>query len=180
MFKKFDAKESIGNTNQMKSSVQRGVRSKLIEKYPNIEDHMDAIMPKKATVKLIKCHDHIELIEVDGTVLFFQQRDDGPYPTLKLLHKYPSILPHQQVDKGAIRFVLSGANIMCPGLTSPGASLNMDPGEGNAVAVMAEGKQHAVAIGKMKMTPDKIKEVNKGIGIETVHYLRDGLWCDVL
>lgn len=28
-----------------------------------------------------------------------------------------------QVDKGAIRFVLSGANIMCPGLTSPGAKM---------------------------------------------------------
>lgn len=30
-------------------------------------------------------------------------------------------MPWEQVDKGAIRFVLSGANIMCPGLTSPGA-----------------------------------------------------------
>lgn len=35
----------------------------------------------------------------------------------------PFILPHMQVDKGAIRFVLSGANIMCPGLTSPGAKM---------------------------------------------------------
>lgn len=35
----------------------------------------------------------------------------------------PFILPHMQVDKGAIRFVLSGANIMCPGLTSPGARM---------------------------------------------------------
>ena len=33
----------------------------------------------------------------------------------------PYFLPMEQVDKGAIRFVLSGANIMCPGLTSPGA-----------------------------------------------------------
>lgn len=33
----------------------------------------------------------------------------------------------QQVDKGAIRFVLSGANIMCPGLTSPGAKMTDVP-----------------------------------------------------
>lgn len=33
----------------------------------------------------------------------------------------------QQVDKGAIRFVLSGANIMCPGLTSPGAQMTEVP-----------------------------------------------------
>ena len=36
------------------------------------------------------------------------------------------ILPQLQVDKGAIRFVLSGANIMCPGLTSPGAKMDVD------------------------------------------------------
>ena len=83
MFKKFEAKD-IGNTNQMKSSVQRGIRSKLIERYPKIEEHIDTIMPKKAVVKLVKCHDHIELIEIDNEIVFFQQRDDGPYPTLKV------------------------------------------------------------------------------------------------
>ena len=31
-----------------------------------------------------------------------------------------------QVDKGAIKFVLSGAHIMCPGLTSPGADLPVE------------------------------------------------------
>jgi PUA domain protein len=44
----------------------------------------------------------------------------------------PFILPHMQVDKGAIRFVLSGANIMCPGLTSPGARMTK-LGEGKIV-----------------------------------------------
>lgn len=39
----------------------------------------------------------------------------------------PFFLPMQQVDKGAIRFVLSGANIMCPGLTSPGARMTEVP-----------------------------------------------------
>lgn len=29
-----------------------------------------------------------------------------------------------QVDRGAIKFVLSGANIMCPGLTSPGGAMD--------------------------------------------------------
>lgn len=67
-------------------------------------------------------------------------------PTLKLFHKYPVFLPMEQVDKGAIRFVLSGANIMCPGLTSPGAC--MTPVEkGTVVAIMAEGKETALAIG---------------------------------
>jgi PUA domain protein len=29
-----------------------------------------------------------------------------------------------QVDRGAIKFVMSGANVMCPGLTSPGGRMD--------------------------------------------------------
>jgi PUA domain protein len=36
----------------------------------------------------------------------------------------PNIMKKLQVDRGAIKFVLSGANIMCPGLTSPGGALD--------------------------------------------------------
>lgn len=46
----------------------------------------------------------------------------------------PFFLPMQQVDKGAIRFVLSGANIMCPGLTSPGAKMTEVP-KGTVVVI---------------------------------------------
>jgi PUA domain protein len=61
------------------------------------------------------------------------------------------MLTKVQVDKGAIKFVMNGADIMCPGLTSKGGILNDDIKEGTIVAVMAEGKEHAVAIGIMKM-----------------------------
>lgn len=65
----------------------------------------------------------------------------------------------QQVDKGAIKFVLSGANIMAPGLTSPGGK--MTPCEKNSVvAIMAEGKQHALAIGVMKMSTNEMYFLN--------------------
>lgn len=35
----------------------------------------------------------------------------------------PDFMPRMQVDTGAIRFVLRGANIMCAGLTSPGGRM---------------------------------------------------------
>ena len=44
-------------------------------------------------------------------------------------------------------------------------------------AIFAEGKEHALAIGIMKMSSDDIKSLNKGIGIEIIHFLNDGLWC---
>lgn len=59
-----------------------------------------------------------------------------------------------QVDKGAIQFVLQGANIMCPGLTSKGALMTPNIPVSSLVTIMAEDKQHALAIGRMKMTPE--------------------------
>lgn len=80
------------------------------------------------------------------------------------------------MDKGAIKYVLSGANIMCPGLTSAGAKLTPDISAGRPVAIMAEGKQHALGIGLMKLSSADIKNVNKGIGVDNVHYITDGLY----
>jgi len=43
-------------------------------------------------------------------------------------------------------------------------------------AIYAEGKEHAMAIGITKMSTADMKSVNKGIGVDNVHYLNDGLW----
>ncbi|XP_065059290.1 malignant T-cell-amplified sequence 1-like [Rhopilema esculentum] len=175
MFKKFLAKDDVTGVTQLKGSVQRGLRTKLVERYPPLEKWINEIAPKKESIVLIKCHEHIEIIAVKSELLFFRQRDGPWIPSLRLIHKYPFLLPIQQVDKGAIKFVLSGANIMCPGLTSPGAKLN--PAEANEiVAITAEGKEHALCIGCTKMSSENILAKNKGIGVENIHYLNDGLW----
>ena len=54
MFKKFDEKESVSGTTQLKSSVQKAIRGKLIETYPRIEDYIDSILPKKDAFKIVK------------------------------------------------------------------------------------------------------------------------------
>ncbi|ELT98231.1 hypothetical protein CAPTEDRAFT_8 [Capitella teleta] len=175
MFKKFDEKEHVSGVNNVKSSIQKGIRSKLLEQLPYIQPYLDQIVPKKE-LRVAKCHEHIEvLVGKDGELLFFRQRDGPFFPSLKLLHKYPFLLPPMQVDRGAIKFILSGANIMCPGLTSPGAKMTKVPAE-TVVAVMAEGKTTALAVGITKMASEDILSINKGIGIETIHYLNDGLW----
>ena len=38
------------------------------------------------------------------------------------------MMPKLRVDQGAIKYVISGANIMCPGLTSPGATIHNEVG----------------------------------------------------
>lgn len=176
MFKKFEEKESISGVTQLKSSVQKGIRNKILETYPDMEPYLDNFLPKKDQFKVVKCHDHIELlVNSSGTLLFFRHHNEQWCPTLKILHQYPFMLPQQKVDKGAIRFVLSGANVMCPGLTHPNAI--MTPAEKHTVvAVMAEGKEHALAIGCTQMSTEDITNINKGVGVENLHYLNDGLW----
>jgi PUA domain protein len=79
--------------------MQKGIRMKLIEQYPLLEPYIEGILPKKDNFKLIKCRDHVELLaHSDNTVLFVKPRDASYIPTLRLLHKYPFMLPHQQAS----------------------------------------------------------------------------------
>jgi PUA domain protein len=130
------------------------------------------------------------LYTLPGKPLFFQKMDDPPVPHLRLVHQYPHAFPRIRIDRGAIRFVLSGAALMAPGLTSPGGRLpdaglkdedaenygaeDLEPGR--VVVVEAEGKDHACMVGPLKVGTKEMKEKKKGIAIEDGHYLGDGLW----
>jgi len=172
MFRKYH----VDGTTQLKSSVQRGIRAKISDQYPALDDVLDDLMPKKATMVVGKCENKVNVILVDDVPLFFQIRDGVYFPSLRLVHRYPEMMKRLRVDKGAIKFVISGANIMCPGLTSAGATMHDECEEDEPVAIYAEGKEHALAIGITKMSTAEMRSVNKGVGVDLVHFLRDGLW----
>jgi malignant T-cell-amplified sequence len=176
MFKKFSPEENVSSTSQVKNSVQRSIINQITEQYPLLTEAIDSILPKKAML-LGKGPDGMQLVIANGEILFYNLKDDPFfYPSLRLVHKFPTMIPAMRVDKGAIRFVLAGANIMCPGFTSPGGDLPVSVSAEQPVAIYAEGKEHAMAIGLTKMSTDEIKSVNKGIAVENVHFLMDGLW----
>lgn len=92
----------------------------------------------------------------------------------------PSLLPKVGIDRGAIRFLLAGAHMMCPGLTSAGGYLppaDHEIAANSLVAVHAEGKEHAVAVGITKMGTEEMRKVNKGVGVEIATHLGDDLWA---
>ncbi|KAK4987142.1 translation machinery-associated protein 20 [Elasticomyces elasticus] len=190
MFKK---EFSPGAKSKVKSSVQRGIRQKAIETYPKLEPYIDEIMPKKEQLDLVKIPDRVSLYVLNATPLFYQHMDDPLIPHLSLVHKYPHCFHRLRIDRGAIRFVLSGATLMVPGLTSPGGRLpdptiSPDDEKGNdgyggtelntgeVVVVEAEGKENACLVGVLKMSTKEMKEKKKGVGMEGGHYVGDGLW----
>mmetsp|Transcript_34597 Transcript_34597/g.50568 ORF Transcript_34597/g.50568 Transcript_34597/m.50568 type:complete len:183 (+) Transcript_34597:202-750(+) len=176
MFKRFTQEESVSSSSQTKSSVQRSIRAKIIEQFPLLEPHLDDILPKKSDFKVAKCVNRISLVCHGDEPLFFQERDGPFFPTLRLVHRYPCLWPVMQVDQGAIRFVLNGANIMCQGFTSAGGAMPEEFPANTAVIIMAEGKKHPLAIGLTKLSTQEIRQQNSGIGVENIHYLNDGLW----
>ncbi|OCF36169.1 translation machinery-associated protein 20 [Kwoniella heveanensis CBS 569] len=137
---------------------------------------IDEIWPKKEALGLTKCHDRISIFTVQQVPLFFQHFD-GPFiPTLKLLHRYPNMLPHVQIDRGAIKFLLAGANMMAPGLLSAGGKLPDGLAKDEVVAIHAEGKEHACGIGKLVASSEEIKKAAKGVAVEVVCWIGDDLW----
>jgi len=115
------------------------------------------------------------IMDEDMNILFFQIREDKPLPTLRTLHQFPDLLPKFQVDKGAIPFVLKGSDIFCRGLTSKGGKM-VEVEKDTVVAIYAEEKVHACAIGVTLMDTKTIRQKNDGIAVTPHNYLGDGLW----
>ncbi|KAF9653038.1 hypothetical protein BDM02DRAFT_3153284 [Thelephora ganbajun] len=178
-YSRFQPSTDISGQTPVKSSVQRSIRTNILNQWKINSETLEVLWPKKESVVHVKCRDHISIYTLHGEPIFFQHFDGPIYPTLRTLHRYPFALPVVGIDRGAIRFLLQGAHMMCPGMTSKGGYL--PPAEfellsGTPVALHAEGKEHAVGIGILKLSTEEIKRVNKNIGVETITYLGDDLW----
>ena len=162
----------------MKNSAVRGLKSSILEQYPSLSSLIDELIPKKGTpVYSTKCQSPKgTLYEINDEILFVQPKNDIIYPTLRLAMSLPGMLPTVQADKGAVRPIMKGSNIMAPGLTSEGGDVSGDIEEGVAVAVMVEGKSLPIAIGRMNMSAAAVREESSGIAVLSVTYLGDGLW----
>ena len=113
---------------------------------------------------------------IDDQPCFIQLKEGLIIPHLKLLHKYPFLLPDCRVDKGGLKPMLTGANVMIPGLLHEKGKLPTGEIPHNIVSVYIEGYENAVSIGQMLMSSNEMKEKGSGIGIQTLYYLGDDCW----
>jgi PUA domain protein len=96
MFKIFKSSEDLGNQQLAKSSVVRGIRSSILEQYPRLEHVVDEILPKKDPLMLIKGKGDFAFYTfavANNEIILFQTKDGPWLPTLRVLHKYPSMMP---------------------------------------------------------------------------------------
>lgn len=178
MFRKV---EEVSNLIPLNKTAQKKLREKILEKFPNVESVLEDILPKKAQVSSTKFHTadyKWELFWVDKAPLFFKndKEDDELFPTLRLLHQYPDMLYKAQTDFGAVKFIMSGSNVMSKGLQSDGAFVDDRIENGTVVGIYAHGKEHAMGVGVSVLNATGIREATIGEGILTKHVVGDGLW----
>lgn len=53
-YSRFDDKDSVIGIQQLKSSVQKGIRTKILDQYPTLEEYVDMILPKKDALRIVK------------------------------------------------------------------------------------------------------------------------------
>ena len=132
-----------------------------------IETHTFAqdLMTKKSNV-----YSQESLLYIEGTLSCIQL--DGVWvPSLHLLQKNPSLLPTVTVDKGAIKFVINGADIMRPGVVSA-----QEFDQGDFVTIIDETVGKPIAVCKSLYSSSDLLEKSSGKVLEMKHHFNDDYW----
>ena len=113
---------------------------------------------------------------LNNEILFFQrEKDPWLFPHMKVLHRFPDMLPKFRIDAGGIKPIFNGSDIMAPGLLTEGA--HMDEVEANTVvAIYCEGKEHALGVGLTLLSTQQIREKKTGKVVQQFHNINDKLY----
>lgn len=111
------------------------------------------------------------LILVDGKPLLFEI-EGHLFPTVRGALEMELQKRVVTVDKGAIRFVSNGADIMAPGVVAADPEIK----EGDLVIIVEETHQKPLAIGKAIMGGPEMVEAISGKAIKSIIHVGDKLW----
>lgn len=78
------------------------------------------------------------------------------------------------IDAGAIKFILSGADVMAPGILVNEELRSLEAEE--YVLIFGEQRNYALAIGKCVQSGEEAASARKGVAINVFHVIGDGLW----
>ncbi len=115
--------------------------------------------------------DEYSLILVDGKPLLFEI-EGQLFPTVRGALEMELNKRTVTVDKGAIRFVSNGADIMAPGIVEADPEIK----EGDLVIIVEESHRKPLAIGKALMNGPQMVEADSGKAIKSITHVGDKLW----
>lgn len=128
-------------------------------------DFLDNLVNKKSNVA-----EENNLLFVDKTLVAIRFENEF-VPSLKLLLTKPDLLPKVVVDKGAIKFVVKGADIMRPGIVSVDSFQQSE-----FVVIVDENYGKPLAIGKTMFDSKTLLDMKEGKVISNLHQIGDKFW----
>lgn len=123
---------------------------------------------KKDLVELIENEFKIILINKEPQFFYYK---DKLIPTLQYLQNNP-ILKKITVDKGAIKFIINGADIMRPGITK----IEEEIKENEYVLIIDENHQKPLAVGISLLNSKDLQNQSTGKVIKNIHFIGDKIW----
>lgn len=148
--------------------MRKSAKAKLLSDIESIFGDA-AVQLSKSKLEMASIDD-MSLILVDGEPLLFQI--NGFYfPTVRGVLRLGLSKNVVTVDSGAVRFVVNGADIMCPGIVDADPEIH----ENDPVIIIEEAHSKPLAIGTALM-PGADMKGNKGKAVKSVHYVGDKLW----
>ena len=135
------------------------------------EKFVNQILPKKARIEVIQTDAGDTLFAVNS-VLKLWKSEEGYIPVLTLLLNKQVEMKTIVVDKGAIRFVTNGADVMRPGITKIDPSIK----KGDIVVIVDENHDRALAIGKSMLDAKQMEDINSGKVVKNLHTIQDDVW----
>ncbi|MHA1595364.1 MAG: DUF1947 domain-containing protein [Candidatus Baldrarchaeia archaeon] len=123
-------------------------------------------------VELMVLETNDKLYLVGGMPFMVTRSNNITHPTLIALQKGVISLEEVTVDRGAVPYVLRGADVMVPGIIK----FPKDVERGRIVAVKGEDLASPIAVGITLMDYNEFSSSNKGKAVKNIHHLGDKLW----
>lgn len=96
--------------------------------------------------------------------------EDDCIPTLRILRERAPDRYYVEVDMGAVKPILNGADVMGPGVRGADPSIR----EGDLVYVRTQETKSPIAVGIALRSYDELTE--RGKSVKTLHVLNDEIW----
>lgn len=156
---------------KVKSRVQlrKNVKNKMLKDLVStFGDEMSELEDK--TLEKITLEEY-SIILVDGKPLLFEI-EGHLFPTVRGALEMGLQKRVVTVDKGAIRFVSNGADIMAPGVVAADLEIK----DGDLVIIVEETHRKPLAIGKALMEGLEMVKATSGKAIKSIIHVGDKLW----
>lgn len=95
-----------------------------------------------------------------------------PFPTLRVLQNIQPQKKFVEVDSGAVRFLVNGADVMKPGILS----VDLGVKEGDLVWVREATHKKPIVVGLALENAERLGNKEKGKGVKNLHWVGDKIW----